>query len=64
MAISPPLARSLAPLTVAADGGTVTVDAGGGPATVVCADVPTANATVHIIVTATGAFGDNPQVVA
>ncbi len=36
-------------LTITADGDTVTVDAGGGPATVVCADVPTANATVHII---------------
>ena len=27
----------------------MTVDAGGGPATVVCADVPVANGTVHII---------------
>ena len=36
-------------LTIAAEGETVTVDAGGGPATVVCADVQTANATVHII---------------
>ena len=36
-------------LTIAVDGDTVTVDAGGGPATVVCADVPMANATVHII---------------
>jgi uncharacterized surface protein with fasciclin (FAS1) repeats len=36
-------------LTIAGDNGTVTVDAGGGPATVVCSDVPTANATVHII---------------
>lgn len=36
-------------LTVAAEGESVTVDAGGGPATVVCADVQTANATVHII---------------
>jgi transforming growth factor-beta-induced protein len=37
------------PLTITAEGDTVMVDAGGGPATVVCADVPTANATVHII---------------
>ena len=37
------------PLTLTTDGDTVTVDAGGGAATVVCADVPTANATVHII---------------
>jgi uncharacterized surface protein with fasciclin (FAS1) repeats len=36
-------------LVVAADGDAVTVDAGGGPATVVCADVPLANGTVHII---------------
>ena len=36
-------------LTFAMDGDTLTVDAGGGPANVVCADVPTANATVHII---------------
>ena len=36
-------------LSLAADGGAVTVDAGGGPATVVCADVPVANGTVHII---------------
>ena len=36
-------------LTVAAEGDAVTVDAGGGPATVVCADVPVANGTVHII---------------
>ena len=36
-------------LTIADDGGAVTVDAGGGPATVVCADVPVANGTVHII---------------
>ena len=36
-------------LTIAADGDAVTVDAGGGPATVVCADVPVANGTVHII---------------
>jgi len=36
-------------LTIVAEGETVTVDAGGGPATVVCADVQTANATVHII---------------
>ena len=36
-------------LTIAMDGDTLTVDAGGGPATVVCADVPTSNATVHII---------------
>lgn len=35
-------------LTIEA-GDTVTVDAGGGPATVICADIPTANATVHII---------------
>jgi uncharacterized surface protein with fasciclin (FAS1) repeats len=34
-------------ITFAADGGTVSVN--GGQATVVCADVPTANATVHII---------------
>ena len=37
------------PLTFTTDGDTLTVDAGGGAATVVCADVPTANATVHII---------------
>ena len=37
------------PLTITAQGDTMMVDAGGGPATVVCADVPTANATVHII---------------
>jgi transforming growth factor-beta-induced protein len=36
-------------LTIAADGDALTVDAGGGPATVVCADIPTSNATVHII---------------
>ena len=36
-------------LTLAAEGDSLTVDAGGGPATVVCADIPTANATVHII---------------
>ncbi|MDQ3470519.1 MAG: fasciclin domain-containing protein [Actinomycetota bacterium] len=36
-------------LTLAAEGDSITVDAGGGPATVVCADVQTANATVHII---------------
>ena len=36
-------------LTIAQDGDAVTVDAGGGPATVVCADVPVANGTVHII---------------
>ncbi|MET0460077.1 MAG: fasciclin domain-containing protein [Ilumatobacteraceae bacterium] len=36
-------------VTIAMDGDTVTVDAGGGPATVVCADVPVANGTVHII---------------
>ncbi len=36
-------------LTIAAEGDTVTVDAGGGPATVVCADDPVANGTVHII---------------
>jgi uncharacterized surface protein with fasciclin (FAS1) repeats len=36
-------------LTIAEAGGAVTVDAGGGPATVVCADVPVANGTVHII---------------
>ena len=36
-------------LTIAAEGEAVTVDAGGGPATVVCADVPVANGTVHII---------------
>jgi uncharacterized surface protein with fasciclin (FAS1) repeats len=34
-------------ITFAADGGTISVN--GGQATVVCADVPTANATVHII---------------
>jgi len=37
------------PLTITAEGETMMVDAGDGPATVVCADVPTANATVHII---------------
>jgi uncharacterized surface protein with fasciclin (FAS1) repeats len=37
------------PLTFTTDGDSLTVDAGGGAATVVCADVPTANATVHII---------------
>jgi uncharacterized surface protein with fasciclin (FAS1) repeats len=36
-------------LTVAASGDAVTVDAGGGPATVVCANVPVANGVVHII---------------
>ena len=36
-------------LQIAADGETVTVDAGGGPATVVCANVPVANGVVHII---------------
>ena len=36
-------------LTIVAEGDSVTVDAGGGPATVVCADVPVANGTVHII---------------
>ena len=36
-------------LQIAADGETVTVDAGGGPATVVCADVPVANGVVHIV---------------
>ena len=36
-------------LTITAEGEAVTVDAGGGPATVVCADVPVANGTVHII---------------
>ncbi|MET0143176.1 MAG: fasciclin domain-containing protein [Ilumatobacteraceae bacterium] len=36
-------------LTIAEDNDAVTVDAGGGPATVVCADVPVANGTVHII---------------
>ena len=36
-------------LSVAEEGGAVTVNAGGGPATVVCADVPVANGTVHII---------------
>jgi len=36
-------------LTIAMDGDAVTVDAGGGPATVVCADVPVSNGTVHII---------------
>lgn len=36
-------------LTLAAEGDSLTVDAGGGAATVVCADIPTANATVHII---------------
>ena len=36
-------------LTIAQDGDAVTVDAGGGPATVVCADVPVANGTVYII---------------
>ena len=36
-------------LTIAQDGDTVTVDAGGGPANVVCADVHVANGTVHII---------------
>ena len=36
-------------LRIATDGDAVTVDAGGGPATVVCADVPVANGTVHII---------------
>ena len=36
-------------LTIAPDGDALTVDAGGGPATVVCADIQTANATVHII---------------
>ena len=36
-------------LTIAADGEAVTVDAGGGPATVVCANVPVANGVVHII---------------
>ena len=36
-------------LSVVAEGDAVTVDAGGGPAAVVCADVPVANGTVHII---------------
>ena len=36
-------------LQIAADGETVTVDAGGGPATVVCANVPVANGVVHIV---------------
>jgi uncharacterized surface protein with fasciclin (FAS1) repeats len=36
-------------LTVAVAGDALTVDAGAGPATVVCADIPTANATVHVI---------------
>ena len=36
-------------LAISDEGGAVTVDAGGGPATVVCADVPVANGTVHII---------------
>jgi transforming growth factor-beta-induced protein len=36
-------------LTITAEGDTVTVDAGGGPATVVCANVPVANGTVHLI---------------
>ncbi len=36
-------------LEVVQDGDTVTVDAGGGPATVVCADVPVSNGVVHII---------------
>ena len=34
---------------IAGDGDAMTVDAGGGPAAVVCADVPVANGTVHII---------------
>jgi uncharacterized surface protein with fasciclin (FAS1) repeats len=36
-------------LVISDESGAVTVDAGGGPATVVCADVPVANGTVHII---------------
>ena len=36
-------------LTITEDGDSVMVDAGGGPAAVVCADVPVANGTVHII---------------
>ena len=36
-------------LEVVQDGDTVTVDAGGGPATVVCADVTVSNGVVHII---------------
>ncbi len=36
-------------LEVVQDGDTFTVDAGGGPATVVCADVTVSNGVVHII---------------
>ena len=36
-------------LTVDQFGDRVTVDAGSGPAVVVCGDIQTANATVHII---------------
>ena len=36
-----------AELTIAVDGDTVTIN--GDAATVVCADIPTANATVHLI---------------
>lgn len=36
-------------LQIAADGESVTVDAGGGAATVVCANVPVANGVVHIV---------------
>ncbi len=36
-------------LTIAAEGETVTVDAGGGPATVVCANITVGNGIVHLI---------------
>ena len=38
-----------ATLTIDQFGDRVTVDAGSGPAVVVCGDIQTANATVHII---------------
>jgi uncharacterized surface protein with fasciclin (FAS1) repeats len=36
-------------LTFASNGGILTVDAGSGPVAVTCADIPTANATIHIV---------------
>jgi uncharacterized surface protein with fasciclin (FAS1) repeats len=36
-------------LTIGGNGSSLTVDAGGGPSAIICADIPTANATVHII---------------
>jgi len=36
-------------LTIAGEGETVTVDAGGGPATVVCANITVGNGIVHLI---------------